>query len=361
MGCPSLPPEVIAAVIAKLDPDDRATLLALCLTSQDCWELAARALYANLSLNSDQFRLLLAGGRSMVDLPRPAPVVSRYWKDGPFRPQPPCPTHAFMGTLGERARRALGFVQQLRILEPLDVTCVHMMWDTAREVPFTPLFPRVHQLVLQDWPPGTPAPTLGRAGPIAFANAPPSDSGVVIFGTLDICATGGRGGVRQFTCYSAVSIRSLTVHGPTRDALWTLGTGWPNVSFKVFDQHSGLDAFILGISIVRLARRLQDWHPPLLPLDSDLDDRDMIIRGQHLVIEFYRRLYSTFTAPPGLVPLVIYSRARSRPDLEGLLLERLGDVGWDLDSPYVQFKVYEFGKEGDCPPCELCGEFLPSS
>lgn len=174
-SCPPLPREILSLVVSHLDPTDRQTLRALCLVSQECWDVAARVLYRRLSLHPRRFRQLLSGGR--IESAVPPPTSQDVPSGRPYQ------THAFNGVLTDRARRAFAFVERLQIIGGLDVTTVHMMWDTARESP-DPLFPRVREVLLEDGP----SPHIFYFSG-TFGARPPNPQ-TPVFAAVDICAIG---------------------------------------------------------------------------------------------------------------------------------------------------------------------------
>lgn len=242
---PALPVEVLGQVITKLHPvHDRASLLALCLTSHFRLDLAAPVLYSHPGpLSRRQFRQLLSGGRVEVE-------VAALSLSPPIQP----PVYSFEGELSPRARRALGYVTRLHLCGPLGPSEVRMMWDAAASLPRTPLFPRARELLLEDGsvpvdcPPAT-FPTVRHNGQyVVPRNDQYDEADAAVFDSISVCVTGELS-LLQVACYRASSLLSVTTHGCSPSFVsWRMPLEWwPKVSMRIFqddirDQRSLLNA-----------------------------------------------------------------------------------------------------------------------
>lgn len=350
-----LPVEVLGEVITNLHPEyDRASLLALCLTSHTWWDLAAPVLYSHPGpLSRRQFRKLLSGGRAEIEVAPPSP---------PSRPPHPA-VHSFEGELGPRARRALGYVKRLHVCGPLSPSEVRMMWDTAASFPRTPLFPRTRELLLEDGslPIACPPTTF----PVSRINGryvvPRSDqydeADAVVFDSIDVCVNGELS-LLQVACYRARSLVLVTTHSccPTFINTPLIQEWWPKVSMRIFQDTIAKSTGRTPLATAfALAGLLQERHPPLMPGLESLTEEYLPSDARDVL----QRIYSTIRHPPDKATAVVCLRSEDPGRTDDFIHNTLSRQGWTFDSPFLQYRVYDVSGQG-CPPCALCGESIIS-
>jgi len=194
---PGLPTDILAEIVAALDPvQDRHCLLNLMSTSSTVWDLAARQLYGNLSVDNEQLAQLVASGKN----------------------------------LSSRSRKVLTFVRRLRICPQLTTATILLLWKVA--LLNKPLFPNVRQLIYLDHlDPHDSDKASQRLW--ALRQQRRVSPKVFIFDAADVCITGR--GYHQVFLLPIRTLRNITFHESGHHGIfrWGFPPSW--TSFRVFD------------------------------------------------------------------------------------------------------------------------------
>lgn len=165
---PHLPIDILYIIASHLDPRaHRSTLATLLRVSSSMWTCTAPHLYRRLHLDEHQLSRLVVG--STLDKYKGQFTQTRVQG---LRRKGVC-------RLTERAQRALGFVQYLTLVPPLDPEFYPRLWDSTASN--TPLFPSARQVTLVG---------LRRHR----SQKPPRyflEPDVYMFGSIDMCVQGG--------------------------------------------------------------------------------------------------------------------------------------------------------------------------
>lgn len=184
--------EILLQIIALLD---RQSLLAACLVCEAFWEGAAPELYRDPGrLSQTRFQDLIRAGRRVTDT-----RVYTGFGFGSLR------EIWIEGDLSPRARRAFGFIESLHVHGPMIGLDIEMVWNAAKQVPNTPLFPRVRTFCLDE-------PESCHFYYRTRIMKPPAGEGILLFDSVDVCLFGPHA-TQQLNSFTANEWRSLTTHG----------------------------------------------------------------------------------------------------------------------------------------------------
>lgn len=308
--------EILLQIIALLD---RQSLLAACLVCDAFWEGAAPELYRDPGrLSQTRFQDLIRAGRRVTDS-----RVHTGFGFGSLREV------WIEGDLSPRARRAFGFIESLHVHGPMIGLDIEMLWSAAKQIPNTPLFPRVRTFCLDE--PET-CDYFYRASTIK----PPVGEGILLFDVVDVCIFGPHAN-RQLNCFTANEWRSLTTHGVTAEDV--LGHNPPSEENKIPEWR---DRYLVD-KWPRKSLRLYVENAQLYHHFAD-----MSLERWDRQTRYVARFLSRETAP-------VHVYARVSQQAKDTMLQSLESGLFEEPDPKAFLDMEVYGQE-TCPPCEICGE-----